>query len=769
MMYSDSLNSIMHISRWLVFTFLSAVLAGSLACERNPDINKQKFLESGNRFFEKGDFPAAIIQFSNALQIDPNFAAAHFKLGESYLKMQRLPDAYRELQRTVELDHSNSKASLDLGLMLIAGRSYDQVQPVAARMLENNPKSIEAHLLLSELYRVQAKFDLAIQEIREAIGLDPTQPQLYVQLGTLQSGTNNAGGAEISFKKALELDPHFLAAVQALAGLYQTLGRSLDAEREIRYGIELDPSRVELRKSLALLYYSQQRKPEAEQVMIQAKRDLARKGDNYRVLGEYYNNIGEVDKALAEFALISKEHPDDLRTKEDYIRLLLSHGRVEEARDLNDGIVKAYPRETGALVIRSTMLNADGKYDQAARILEGAVHDAPENAYGHYQYGIALNKTGSLERAKQEWFEAAKLAPQMSEVQLALAEVARQNADLRLLRQTAEQLIRNSPSDPRGYLLRAESEIKRKQASAAEQDLEKAVELAPQDGAVYTAMANFYRGQAKAKEAQRYYEQALDRDPQAIEPLAGIVSILAGEKQSAKALARVQAQVTKTPNNDAIYVFLAGLQVENKDLAGAQVSLQRAIGINRHNVDAAALLSKIEMARGERDQALATAYQAIADNPRATTACFSAGTLEELLGNTQKAEALYRKALELEPDYAPAANNLAYLMLENRRDADGALPLALMARKKMPDSSGAADTLAWVYYQKGLYGFAAGLLREALQRNPNNATYHYHLGMVCQKQNKKIEARKHLQRALQINPSYPAAEQIRSTLNQISS
>lgn len=50
--------------------------------------------------------------------------------------------------------------------------------------------------------------------------------------------------------------------------------------------------------------------------------------------------------------------------------------------------------------------------------------------------------------------------------------------------------------------------------------------------------------------------------------------------------------------------------------------------------------------------------------------------------------------------------------------------------------------------QPTLYGFAADLLREVKQ---------------------KIDARKYLQRAPQINPSYPVAEQIRSTLNQISS
>ena len=270
-------------------------------------------------------------------------------------------------------------------------------------------------------------------------------------------------------------------------------------------------------------------------------------------------------------------------------------------------------------------------------------------------------------------------------------------------------------------------------------------------------------------EAETYYEQALDRDPHAIEALAGIIDILTTEKQPLKAMARVQAQVAKAPNDDALYVLLGGLQVEIKDLAGAEASLHKAISINRHNVDAATLLSKVEMARGDRNGALAIAYQAVADNPANPSASFFAGTLEELVGNTQKAEELYRKALALEPNFAPAANNLAYLMLQNREDADAALALAQLARKKMPDSSSAADTLAWVYYQKGLYGFAADLLREALQKDPNNATYHYHLGMVYQKQNKKLESRKHLQRALQINPSYPAAEQIRSTLSEISS
>jgi tetratricopeptide (TPR) repeat protein len=622
--------------------------------------------------------------------------------------------------------------------------------------------------LLSEVNHARGKLDLALQEIQRAIALDPRQPPFYVQLATLQAAGAQTDASEISLKKALEIDPKFIPAVQTLATLYEDAGRSMDAEKQLLYAIELDPKRAEPREDLARLYYWQQRKGEAEQVMVQAKKDLGRTGDLYRVLGEYYNDIGDADKALAEFASISKEHPDDLQTKEDYIRLLLSNGRTDEAGKLNDAILRENSKDTGAQIIRGTMLNSQGRFDEAARTLEDAIKDAPENAYGHYQFGVALSKTGNLGRAKQEWFQAAKLAPRMTEVQLALAQVARQTGDAELLRNTAELLIQNSPSDPRGYILRAESEAKSTQAASAEQDLRKAIQVAPQNALAYSAMGNFLQRHGKNQEAQQCYEQALDRDPDYFEPLAGIVSVLVAQNQSAKALDRVQLQAAKVPRNDSVYALLGGLQVTEKDLAAAEASLQRAVQLNQSNLDAIVLLSKVEFARGEGDQALATAYKSIDDNPRQVTAYFFAGSMEELRGRPQKAEEVYRRALQVEPGYAPAANNLAYLMLENGENSDVALSLAQMARQKMPESPSAADTLAWVYYQKGIYGFAEDLLQEALQKAPDNATYHYHLGKVYQKQKNTAAARKHLQRALQINPSSSAAEEIRQILHQMS-
>ena len=55
----------------VILGFLAAFVTG---CSRDPNVRKQKYLESGERYFAKGKYREAAIQFANAVQIDPQFA-----------------------------------------------------------------------------------------------------------------------------------------------------------------------------------------------------------------------------------------------------------------------------------------------------------------------------------------------------------------------------------------------------------------------------------------------------------------------------------------------------------------------------------------------------------------------------------------------------------------------------------------------------------------------------------------------------------------------
>jgi len=96
-----------------------------------------------------------------------------------------------------------------------------------------------------------------------------------------------------------------------------------------------------------------------------------------------------------------------------------------------------------------------------------------------------------------------------------------------------------------------------------------------------------------------------------------------------------------------------------------------------------------------------------------------------------------------------------------------ALALAQTARQAMPQNPSVADTLAWVYYYKGVYGYAADLLKEAIHVSPEDPLFHYHLGMIYDKVNDKARAREELQRTLKLSPHFDHAQEIKQVLGTL--
>src|ERR1017187_3844035 len=101
----------------LVLVMIAVVFT---ACSRDPNVRKQNYLNSGQRYFEKGKYREAEIQFVNALKIDPNYADAHYQLARSYIRSQRWGPAYQELARAVESQPENYPARIDMAKLLIA-------------------------------------------------------------------------------------------------------------------------------------------------------------------------------------------------------------------------------------------------------------------------------------------------------------------------------------------------------------------------------------------------------------------------------------------------------------------------------------------------------------------------------------------------------------------------------------------------------------------------------------------------------------------------
>ncbi len=770
--------------------FLSLAVAATLfagGCSRDPNLRRQKYFESGQRYFDKGKYREAEIQFRNAVQVDSQpFPEGHYRLAQTYLKLQDGTRAYQELNRTVDLQPDNYDARIDLANLLIAVSAFKQGQERTETLKQaqehtdlllakqgSNPQVHEtvANLLAA---RNPPDFIAAIQEMQKAISLGPDRWETYLNLALLQMKIDQASSAEANLKKAVELNPKATRAQLALGGFYQERGRFAEAEQQYRHAIQVDPKNPEPRAALVWLFMAEGKKAEAENFLKQTTRDLGDNPAGYRMLGDFYFANGDLDKATAEYSSIYQNHPKDVVAKRNYIQLLILKNRLDEARKLNDELLKANSNDVEALIYRGQIQIRDGHPNDATGTLETAVKVDPENGLALYHLGVAFHQLGNLARAEGEWRDAVRLRPNLVEGHRALADVAMRRNDMSGLEQAADQIIKLQPTSPDGFALRAVSYINRRQFDRAEQDIRKCIEVAPQNAIGYIQMGNLRLAQRQFSDGEKAYQQALDHDPASSDALAGLMNTYLAEKQPERAMAAANTQISKVPNSSAFYDLLGTIEFNRKDLSGAEAAFKKSLELDKNNSDALLKLGQVQVAKGSTDEAIATYQNSLKDNPREPSLYILMGVMYESKQDWEHAKDAYQKALSLRPDDAVASNNLAYVMLQSGGNVDMALSLAQTARRGMPDSPNAADTLGWVYYQKGAYKPAIDLFEEALKlseknKSPEDPTVHYHLGLAYDKNAQPELARRHFERVLKINPNYSSAAEVKKMLSQLHS
>ena len=125
-------------------------------------------------------------------------------------------------------------------------------------------------------------------------------------------------------------------------------------------------------------------------------------------------------------------------------------------------------------------------------------------------------------------------------------------------------------------------------------------------------------------------------------------------------------------------------------------------------------------------------------------------------GQVDEAIAHYRKALEINPDYARAHNNLG-VALAGRGQIDEAIAHYRKALEINPDYAEAHNNLGMALAGRGQVDEAIAHYRKALEINPDYADAHNNLGLALAGRGQVDEAMAHYRKALEIKPDYVEA------------
>jgi TolB-like protein/Flp pilus assembly protein TadD len=122
--------------------------------------------------------------------------------------------------------------------------------------------------------------------------------------------------------------------------------------------------------------------------------------------------------------------------------------------------------------------------------------------------------------------------------------------------------------------------------------------------------------------------------------------------------------------------------------------------------------------------------------------------------NWAEAEKEYRRAIELNPSYAPAHQYYGYCLAEQER-LDEAIAEMTRAHELDPLTPWISTNLAWFYYLARRYEESAAQYLKIIEADPGYANAHYSLGLVYAQKKMFEQAIAETEKARQLDPDKP--------------
>lgn len=338
-----------------------------------------------------------------------------------------------------------ARLNLSEGKSLLARDKPDEARPRLDACLTVLPTNGEAHYYAARAARRTGDLDAARRHLVEAAanGWAAEDVARERSLMRVQEGDFEAEEPYLT-KLVLESHPDTAAVLEVLTPLYysryqleearhcadkwvelrpgsakawnyrgEILGRLRHFEKAItsfREAIRLDPSFRAARTKLADLMLDQRQSP------------------------------AQVEEVIAP---LLRETPDDPYTQRLLIRCREAQGRLSEAIQLADVLLRRDPNSATSLQLRGRLELESGRAAAAVPFLRDAVKYAPHDIDAHYTLWRCLNETGPAEEAKAVEARFKKLQEELQRLRDLARRIVASPHDADLRREAGEIAIRN--------------------------------------------------------------------------------------------------------------------------------------------------------------------------------------------------------------------------------------------------------------------------------------------------------------------------------------
>jgi tetratricopeptide (TPR) repeat protein len=718
----------------------------------------------GDSLFSESKYADAELNYRKAIQKDAKFGLAYYKLGLTLIKRDQGLAAHQALSQAVQLVPNNVDAKIALADVAFSfyftdprrpKALYDEIQRLASEILTLKSDSPDGYRLKGAMALLDLKPKEAVESYQKANGLRPGSGDIvvgYIQ-ALLKSGRQ---------KEAEDLAIGFLGKNQTFAPVYDVLqahylgtNRPADAERVLKLWVDNNPS-----DSTAVLrmagYYLRWHKTAEMNAVLNRLGNLQSFPRGRIVAGDFYAESGNWSEAIDQYERgVQNDPKNSSEYKRRIVAALVAQGKRDDALNLLDTLIRELPKDTDARLSRARLWLDSGKPDKlesALTELKTQAKERPNDALLHYDIGRGYLLKEDATAARSSFREAAQIRQDWLPARYQLAQLAFQQQDLPEVLRYAEEILKIKPGDPVGRLLRAEGLMGTNRLAEARNELRMLLKDYPgyRDAAVQMGLLAI--NERNFNVAEDIFRKLAGTKEGDVRGMVGLAGAYSSQKQYDKAIQILTDELKKSPGNDAVTRMLGLTALEAKRYPLAIENLRSVAASNPKSVSDQVNLAESYRLSGDETKSVEVLENAKGADSKDPAALMVLATAFYNNGRLGDARDIVSRVVQLQPDNPGALNALAFAITETGGDLNEAQKLIQRALQRDANNSSAKDTLGWIYLKTNRADDALQIFSNLVDKNPEEPSFHYHLGAALAKKGEGSRARAELQIALSKKP-----------------
>jgi putative PEP-CTERM system TPR-repeat lipoprotein len=730
---------------------LFAIVAGGIYAATSGR-GTGNYYEDAQRFIDKGDYKAAIIQLRNAIRTDPDNSQARLALASAYLRTGDAVSAEKEFKAARERGVEDDKIAGPLARAYLLQGKNEQLLKEFPRGTRGD--AVEGELAVWRGYAFNSLRRSAEAEaaFKEALALKADDGRAYLGLARLYIERGQMQDAEGEVDRALSLTPD-LAEGLAIKGELRRFAKDFDAARKLfTQAIDLDPTSIVARVGRAVMTVDGGEPDKAEpdvkailavapahpmanylQALILTRRNdsrgaidvlqklsgaLAAYPPSLYLLGTLYYSQNQFEQAESNLARYVQILPGDVRARRLLSALFMRRGAPDKAIEVLLPAVRAAPEDPQLIALLANAYNRNRQFGEAAQLLDHASSAAQQDPAFLTRAGIERLRMGQSDAGIKDLEAAIDLDPGQVQARMMLAMMQLRNRNYPQAMQAASSLRQQLPDSPVPLNLMGAIQAAQGDVAAARATLEEALKLKPDFLPAVTNLVRLDLREGNVAKATGRYEALLKSDANNLGAMMALADLAFGQEKVQDGVIWLERARKANPQAVQPLMRLIEVHIARRDGQKALVVARELQAVNPNQPETVDALARSQLAAGETASAISTFRQLTNLAPQSPAAHQRLARALIVSGDDTQAAASLRQALRLDDGFLPALSDLIDLELRSGR-AQSAVKIAEDWRAKRPERADADVLVGDVLTRAGQQAQAVEAYAAALRKQVN--------------------------------------------------